>query len=127
MRLWTGDVISSSGSAISTLAGSILIYQLTGSTLRVSLMLVSAALPSLLFGLFAGVIVDRYDRKRIMVMSDLVRALLSFCIPFLVSQNIYFLYGVFLLSSSVGQFFTPAHESILPEIANPGKFGQLTH
>ncbi len=43
------------------LAGSILIYRLTGSANWVSLLLVTAALPSLLIGLFAGVFVDRFD------------------------------------------------------------------
>jgi Na+/melibiose symporter-like transporter len=82
------------------------------------MLLVAAALPSLLIGLVAGVFVDRLDRKRLMVVSDLVRAVLSFSIPFLVSKDILLLYAIVLLSSSVGQFFNPAHESILPEIAS---------
>lgn len=116
--LWTGELISNSGSALSTLAGSILIYQQTGSAFMVSMLLVASALPSLLIGLLAGVIVDRFDRKRIMIVSDLLRAAFSFSIPLLISHNHLFLYGAVLFSSSVGQFFSPALESILPEIAS---------
>jgi MFS family permease len=115
--LWTGELVSTAGSALSTLAASVLVYRQTGSTWSVSLLLVAAALPSLLIGLLAGVFVDRFDRKRIMLVSDLARAGLAVTIPFLVPRNLVWLYGMVMLSSSVGQFFNPAHESVLPEIA----------
>jgi MFS family permease len=115
--LWGGELVSTAGSALTTLAASILVYRQTGSTLSVSLMLLATALPSLLVGLFAGVVVDRFNRKKILVFSNLIRALLSFLIPFAVVQNPLWLYGIVLLSSTVGQFFNPAHESVLPEIA----------
>jgi MFS family permease len=90
----------------------------TGSALSVGLMLMATAVPSLLVGLIAGVFVDRYDRKRIMIAADLSRAMLVFLIPFLVPLNIAWLYILVMLSSAVGQFFDPAHESVLPEVAS---------
>ncbi len=113
-----GELVSTAGSAVTTLAASILVYRLTGSALRVSLMLMATVLPSLAFGLFAGVIVDRFNRKKIMLASDLVRALLSFLIPLLAARSSLWLYGVVMLSGTFGQFFNPAHESTLPEIAS---------
>ena len=80
-------------------------------------MLMATVLPSIAIGLFAGVLVDRFDRKKIMLVSDLLRALLSFLIPSMAVRNQLWLYGIVLLSSTVGQFFNPAEESILPEIA----------
>jgi CRP-like cAMP-binding protein len=71
-----------------------------------------------LVGLFAGVFVDRFDRKKIMIAADLIRAVLAFSIPFLVQLNIAWLYCVVILSSAIGQFFDPAHESVLPEVAS---------
>ncbi len=115
--LCAGELVSTAGSALTTLAASILIYRLTGSALRVSLLLVAAALPSLLVGLFAGVLVDRLDRKRILLSADMLRAGLSFSIPFLAAHSSLWLYAVVLLSSALGQFFNPAHESVLPEVA----------
>ena len=81
-------------------------------------MLMATAAPSLLVGLFAGVLVDRFNRKAIMIASDLLRAVLVFLIPFLVPHNIIWLYVIVLVSSAIGQFFDPAHESVLPEVAS---------
>jgi CRP-like cAMP-binding protein len=69
-------------------------------------------------GLFAGVFVDRYDRKKIMVSADILRAVLIALIPLLVPLNILWLYGIVMLTSAINQFFDPAHESVLPEVAS---------
>jgi DHA3 family macrolide efflux protein-like MFS transporter len=116
--LWLGQLVSTSGSALTSLAASILVYRLTGSALSVGLMLMATALPSVLIGLIAGVFVDRFNRKTILVAADLIRALLSFLIPWMIARNILWLYAIILLSSAVGQFFDPAHESVLPEVAS---------
>jgi MFS family permease len=81
-------------------------------------MLMATAAPSLVLGLFAGVFVDRFDRQRIMISSDLLRALLVFSIPFLVPLNILWLYAIVLLESCVTTFFDPAQSSVLPEVAS---------
>jgi MFS family permease len=117
-RMWTGQLVSTMGSALTSLAASILVFRLTNSAMSVGLMLMATAAPSLLVGLFAGVLVDRFDRKWIMITADLVRAVLVFLIPFLVPHNIIWLYVIVLLTSAVGQFFDPAHESVLPEVAS---------
>lgn len=116
--LWTAQLVSTIGSALTSLAASILVYRITGSALSVGLMLMATAAPSIFLGLFAGVFVDRYDRKRIMIAADLVRAVLVVTIPFLVESNIAWLYIIVLLTSSVGQFFEPAQASVLPEVAS---------
>ncbi len=116
--LWFGELVSTAGSALTTMAASLLIYRLTGSTLQVSLMLISMALPSLLVGLFAGVMVDRINRKKVMLAADIIRAGLSILLPTLAAHNQLWVYGIVLLSNTVGQFFNPAQESILPEIAS---------
>src|ERR687889_670775 len=74
--MWTGQLISTMGSALTSLAASIYVFRLTGSALSVGLMLMATAAPSLLVGLFAGVFVDRYDRKKIMITADILRAVL---------------------------------------------------
>jgi MFS family permease len=117
-RLWTGQLVSTMGTALTSLAASILVFRVTNSAMSVGLMLMATAAPSLLVGLFAGVLVDRFDRKWIMITADLVRAVLVFLIPFLVPLNIIWLYIIVMLSSAVGQFFDPAHESVLPEVAS---------
>ena len=115
--MWTGQLISTMGSALTSLAASIYVFRVTGSALSVGLMLMATAAPSLLVGLFAGVFVDRYDRRRIMMTADLIRAVLVFLIPFLVPHGVAWLYVIVALASGVGQFFDPAYESVLPEVA----------
>jgi MFS family permease len=115
--MWTGQLVSTMGSALTSLAASIYVYRVTGSALSVGLMLMATAAPSLLVGLFAGVFVDRYDRRRIMMAADLIRAALVFLIPFLVPHGVAWLYIAVALTSAVGQFFDPAYESVLPEVA----------
>jgi MFS family permease len=116
--MWFGQFISTVGSALTSLAASIMVFRLTGgSALSVGLMLVVTAAPSLLVGLVAGVFVDRYDRRRIMIIADLLRAALVVLIPFLVPHSIVWLYVIVMLTSTIGQFFDPAYESVLPEVA----------
>jgi DHA3 family macrolide efflux protein-like MFS transporter len=117
--LWVAQLVSTIGSSLTDLAAAILVFRITGSALNVGLVLMVTALPTLVFGLFAGVLVDRFDRKRILLASDLLRGLLVVSIPFAVDQfGLLGLYGTIFLAASVKQFFDPAWESVLPEIAS---------
>jgi len=116
--LWTGQLVETVGNALTSIAASIYIYRQTGSALSVGLMLMATAAPSLLVGLFAGVFVDRYDRKKIMIGADVLRAILVALIPVLVPLNVIWLYVIVMLISAIAQFFDPAHESVLPEVAS---------
>jgi MFS family permease len=118
--LWTGQLVSTIGDALTSLAAGIIVFQETGSVLNVGLMLMVSAIPTLIFGLVAGVFVDRYDRKTIMIVSVILRAALVALIPILLEStgNILWLYVIVLLSASVQQFFDPANDSVLPDIAS---------
>jgi DHA3 family macrolide efflux protein-like MFS transporter len=116
--LWTGQLVSTIGSSLTDLAAGILIFERTHSALAVGLMLMATAIPSLIVGLIAGVFVDRFDRKKIMIASDLIRAGLVVSIPFLIQIDILLLYAVVLLASAVKQFFDPAEQSVLPDVAS---------
>jgi len=115
--LWLGQLVSEFGNGLTSVTASILVYRETGSAASVGLMLMATALPSLLFGLIAGVFVDRFDRKRILIASDLLRGLLIFLIPVLLPYGIIWLYVLVMLSSAVTQFFSPAQASLIPEVA----------
>ena len=115
--LWFAQLISTSGSALTDLAAGILIYRETGSALAVGLMLAATALPALVVGLVAGVFVDRYDRKKIMIVSCLLRAVLVASIPAVVAININLLYVIVFINAAIAQFFDPAQESVIPDVA----------
>jgi CRP-like cAMP-binding protein/predicted MFS family arabinose efflux permease len=115
--LWTAQLVSTVGTALTDLAAGILVFKATGSALSVGLMFMATAIPTLLVGLVAGVFVDRYDRRRIMVIADLIRAAIVVSIPFLVGINIALLYVAVAAVSTVSQFFNPANDAVLPEVA----------
>jgi len=116
--MWTAQLVSTIGSSLTDLAAGILVFRVTNSVLNVGLMLMVTALPGLVVGLVAGVFVDRFHRKYILIASDLLRAALVAAIPFAVSHwGILALYLIVLLASTVKQFFEPAWESVLPDIA----------
>lgn len=116
--LWTGQLVETIGNALTSIAASIYVFRQTDSALSVGLMLMATAAPSLLVGLFAGVFVDRYDRRKIMIGADVLRAILVALIPILVPLNVIWLYVIVMLVSAISQFFDPAHESVLPEVAS---------
>jgi MFS family permease len=124
--LWTGEFISLTGSSLTTLVASILVFRETGSALSLSLMMVAAALPSLCVGLIAGVFVDRFDRRRIMIAASLITAWLIALVPPLLPHGVGWLYLLVVLSSAAGQFYSPALASVLPEIANAEEFAAAT-
>jgi MFS family permease len=117
--LWTAQLVSTIGSSLTDLAAAILVFRVTHSALNVGLVLIVTAVPTLVFGLVAGVFVDRFDRKKILLAADLIRGLLVVLIPTAVDNfGLPGLYGIIFLAASVRQFFDPAWESVLPEIAS---------
>jgi MFS family permease len=116
--LWIGQLISTIGSGMTTIAASILVYRVTGAALSIGLMLMAAALPSLAVGLLAGVFVDRWNRRWIMIAADLIRAALVGAIPLLLPFGIGWLYVIVMLATAAGQFFEPARASVVPELAS---------
>jgi MFS family permease len=72
-KFWTGQTISTLGSSFTSFALPLLIFKLTGSSLNLALTVTATVLPYLLFGLVIGAWVDRVNRKRLMVVTDLAR------------------------------------------------------
>ena len=115
--LWSAQLVSTIGTGLTDLAAGILVFEATGSALSVGLMFMATAIPTLIVGLIAGVFVDRYDRRKIMVIADLLRAAIVVSIPFLHGINIAFLYVAVAGVSTISQFFNPANDAVLPEVA----------
>jgi len=116
--LWSAQLVSTVGTALTDLAAGILVFRVTGSALSVGLMFMAVSIPTLFIGLIAGVFVDRYDRRKIMVVADVARAAIVASIPFLIGINLAFLYIAVALVSAISQFFNPANDALLPEVAS---------
>jgi predicted MFS family arabinose efflux permease len=93
------------------------VYQLTGSALATSGLLMAYLAPGMLFGSVAGVFVDRWDRKRVLLIGNLVQAAI---IPLLllVEANgwIWLIYVTAFAESTVNQFLSPAENALLPTL-----------
>jgi len=117
--LWLAQLVSTAGSSLTDLAAAIWVYRETGSALAVGLTLMATAVPSLVVGLLAGVYVDRHDRKRILIVTCLIQSLIVGFIAVTVEMDsIVGLYALILLNAGVKQFFDPAHDSLIPEMAS---------
>ncbi|WIG58004.1 MAG: MFS-type drug/proton antiporter [Ktedonobacterales bacterium] len=81
LLLWLGQALSSVGTEVSSLALPLLILALTHSPARAGVVAALGALPSIALGLVAGAWVDRVDRKRLMIVCDIVRALNLAALP----------------------------------------------
>lgn len=115
--LWVAGLISLAGDWMLRIALPIYVYQLTGSALATSSMLIAGMLPDLLFGSIAGVFVDRWDRKRTMVISNLLLA--AGLLPLLAvrsADQLWLIYLVAFYESTVAQFFGPAENALLPRL-----------
>jgi MFS family permease len=116
--MWIAQLVSTAGSALTDLAAGIFVYQQTQSVLLVGVTLMATAVPSLIVGLIAGVFVDRWDRRRVMLASNLLQAAVVATIPFLLGVDLWLLFVALLVNAGVKQFFDPAYEALIPEIAS---------
>lgn len=111
--LWLNQVLIQL--AINTLNFALIIwvFKLTNSNLAVSAFIFSVYLPALLFGIFAGVFIDLLDRRKLIILIDLLAALLL--MSFILIKNSYplILLNTFLINSCF-QFFMPAENSSIP-------------
>ena len=124
--LFLGQIISDFGDAITQLTVLLYINRVTGGdTQALALLLIALALPSATLGLVAGVFVDRWDRKRVMIASDLLRMVLvgGFLLA-AATEQIWLIYPVAFLHATIGSFFTPARGAVIPRIIPPA--GLLT-
>jgi CRP-like cAMP-binding protein/sugar phosphate permease len=119
--LWLAQLISTAGSALTDLAAGIYVFRETGSALAVGLTLMVTAVPSLVVGLLAGVFVDRHDRKKIMIWTCLTQAVAVGLIAVVLGMDAIAIPGLFtllLVNAGIRQFFDPAHDSLIPEMAS---------
>ena len=119
--LWLAQLISTAGSSLTDLAAAIYVYRVTESALAVGLTLIVTAIPSLIVGLLAGVFVDRHDRKRILIGTCLIQAVIVSMLAFVIGIEAIALPGLYILlflNAGVKQFFDPAHDAIIPELAS---------
>ncbi|HVF55369.1 MAG TPA: MFS transporter [Pyrinomonadaceae bacterium] len=116
-HVWLGQVVSQLGDWFDTIAVYTLVLQLTGSGRAVGLVLVARFLPSVVLGPLSGVLADRFDRRRIMIASDLARAVVVLGFLFVRRPDqLWIIYALTILQLGLSTFFEPARSAAVPSL-----------
>lgn len=119
-KLWLGQVTSQIAFNMVNFLIVLHIYELTGSSTSISLVLIASALPSVLFGPFSGVLADRVNFKKILVYTSFLRFLAIIFLIFARNNTLGLLEVVFAISM-ISQFFQPAESASIPLIISKEK------
>jgi len=119
LKFWVGQTVSNLGSSVTMFALPLLVFKLTGSPLNLGVTMATTYLPYLLFGLVLGAWVDRVDRKRLMIATDVARALVIALIPLLDGAgllDVWVLYAVAFATSTLTIAFDAAEFAAIPSL-----------
>ena len=116
-RLWFGNIVSLLGDWFNTIALYALVLELTGSELALGAVFIAKMLPSGLASPVAGLLVDRFNRRRVMIGADLIRAVVV--LGFLLvddASEVWLLYVFIVAQTVAGSVFRPAQNSSVPNL-----------
>ncbi|MEU7481133.1 MFS transporter [Lentzea sp. NPDC042327] len=116
--LWGGRAVSLLGSWLLVVAVPAHVYAVTGSVVATGLALAAEHLPALLLGVWAGMVVDRWDRRRVMVVADLVRA---GAVAGMVVGTPAAIYAAVVVESAGAVAFRPAAQAFVPAVVGVGE------
>jgi MFS family permease len=123
-NLWTGQIVSLLGDWFNLIASAALVSMLTGSGLAVGGLFVVRMLAPFLVSPVAGVIADRFDRRRVLILTDLSRA--AVVLGFLLVRQpgqVWFLYALTATQLGISGIFYPARNAILPDVVGDDELG----
>ncbi|MBI4671490.1 MAG: MFS transporter [Chloroflexi bacterium] len=116
-KLYFGQIVSLLGDWFEFIAVQTLVFQLTGSGLAAGLAIIASTLPSFFLIPLAGSIADRFDRRKIMIAMDLVRAVLALSLLLVrTADQIWMVYVFQTLSVVFASFFNPALNAAMPNL-----------
>lgn len=122
--LWISQVISLLGDWFNLIASAALLSQLTDSGLAIGSLFVVRMLAPFIVTPFAGVIADRYNRKLILILTDVVRGITVIGFLFISRpEDVWLLYLLTAIQLGTGGFFFPTRNAILPDLVSPNELG----
>ncbi len=123
-NLWSGQIVSLFGDWFNLIASASLVASLTGSGIAVSGLFVARMLAPFLISPFAGVAADRYNRKHLLIATDVVRAVVVLGFLFVRSPSqLWLVYALTFVQLAMHGVFFPTRNSILPDIVSPEELG----
>ena len=123
-NLWCGQIVSLFGDWFNLIASASLVASLTGSGIAVGGLFVARMLAPFLVSPFAGVAADRYNRKHLLILTDIVRAVVVLGFLLVDSRELLWLvYALTFVQLAMHGVFFPTRNSILPDIVSPEELG----
>ena len=115
---WLGQIVSEVGDHFNNVAVLSLAIDMTHSGGVITGVMLSRVVPAVLAGPFAGVLLDRFDRRKLMIASDLVRGVIALgFVAAVVYKQVWLLYVLSAGLMAASPFFTSGRSAILPSIA----------
>ncbi len=123
-NLWFGQIISMFGDWFNLIASAALIAQLTESGLAVGALFVARMLAPFLVSPVAGVVADRYNRKTILIFSDIVRSMTAFAFLLVREpEHVWLIYALTFIQLGISGFFNPTYNALLPDLVSEEELG----
>lgn len=122
--LLQGQLVSTIGDSLYSIALAFFVLKLTGSTALVGMIMGIVTIPRIILGPFAGTIVDRYNRKMLIVWADLIRGISIVAVSFLAYNDmlkVWMLMVVAVIDGVCATFFNPAMETVMPMVVPEDK------
>lgn len=118
LLFWAVQGLSFAGDSFTYVALPLLVLEATGSIVQMGLLTATAGVAWLVVGVFAGVVVDRFDRRRLMIVADVARAGLYGLVPliWLVDPTVWVLYVVMPLGAAFGMLSQVAYVTAIPAL-----------
>jgi len=113
LALFLSQILTQVGGNMVLYGLTIQVYNLTGSTTSTALLLLTFLVPAVVFGAIAGVFVDRYDRRKILIWTNVARGLLFLALVFF-DTNLVALYIITAIVATLTTFFAPAETAMIP-------------
>lgn len=122
LTIWTASAVSGLGDKIAIIALYLLVYKLAGRAVDLGLLAAVQIIPAVLLGPLAGLALDRYDRRRVMIICELASAVVAAALPF--ARSLGQVYALAALLSVGRQFVGPARLALLPSVVPAARLGQ---
>jgi MFS family permease len=119
LLLWLAQAISQTAQNAIWFGIVVLVERLSHSSTQLSIAILTLIIPSVIFGVLAGVYVDRWDKRVVLIATNLIRGTIAFSYAFFampIGLPLVALYAVNFLFSTVGQFFAPAETAMIPAV-----------
>lgn len=113
LNLWIGEIFTQISANIFNFFLILIVFKLTQSNTAVSGIVLSFTIPAIIFGSIAGVLVDRWSKKHVLILTNLLRGILLIFLAFYLN-NLFVIYFVSFVFSILTQFFIPAESPMVP-------------